>query len=803
MHVPTLSSPLLVRALALALAAPAPLLIAAPAHAQVQAATAFQIAPGPLSQALSQFASQAGVTLSLDGRLVAGKQSPGLSGPYGVDQGFGRLLDGTGLRAERRSDNVYTVRPLPAADDAAQLDAVTVVGATLANPSYQPEPVANISRSSLAVLDQPQAVNVVPAQVLRDQRPRNLDDALINVSGITQGNTLAGTQDTLMKRGFGANRDGSIMHNGMPLVQGRALNAAADSVEVLKGPASLLYGIMDPGGVINIVSKRPSLTPYHAITLTGSTYAHGRDGAGATLDSTGPIGDSRLAYRLVVDTVNEDYWRDFGRRRDTLVAPSLAWYGEDTQIVASYEHRDYLYPFDRGTSLDPTTGKPLAIPSRRRLDEPYNNMWGSTELAQITVDQRITDNWKAHLGYSWNQERYDANQVRVTSIDPVAGTLKRSNDGTRSALSTDHYVIGYVDGRLDLGGLRNDVQVGADYERRKIFRSDLIRQNLSKPFSYVNPVYDQQDPGNTVVASDSDQTDKLRATSFFLQDSLHLTERWILVGGLRYQHYEQLAGRGRPFKTNTDIEGGKWLPRAGLVYKWTPEVSLYGSYTESLKPTSTIAPLTSGTVIDSGVAPEQAKSWEIGLKWDMPGQTTGTLALFDIRKRNVLVSQYNDATKLTDWRTSGAARSRGIELDVSGSLSARWDFMASYAYLDARTTDDPLYQGNRLWNVAQHTGSLALVYNAGQIGEGRLRLGTAARYVGTRPGDSANSFVLPAYTVVNAFATYDTRVAGRNVQFQLNVNNLFDRTYYTSSANQYFISMGDARQFVLSTRVEF
>jgi iron complex outermembrane receptor protein len=801
MHVPPFRYPLLARALATALTAPTVLLAAAPAQAQAPAG--FQVAPGPLSQALSQFASQAGVTLSLDGRLVAGKQSPGLSGAYSVDQGFGRLLDGTGLRAERRSDNVYTVRPVASGDNAAQLEPVTVVGASTAEGAYQPEPVASVTRSPLAVLDQPQAVNVVPAQVLRDQRPRNLDDALANVSGIIQGNTLAGTQDTLMKRGFGANRDGSIMHNGMPLVQGRGLNAAADSVEVLKGPASLLYGIMDPGGVINIVSKRPQLTPYHAITLTGSTYAQGRDGVGATLDSTGPIGDSRLAYRLVVDTMNEDYWRDFGRRRDTLVAPSLAWYGQDTQIVASYEHRDYLYPFDRGTALDPTTGKPLDIPSRRRLDEPYNNMWGSTELAQVTVDQRVTDNWKAHLGYSWNQERYDANQVRVTAIDPVAGTVKRSNDGTRGALSTDHYVIGYVDGRVDIGGLRNDLQVGADYERRKIFRSDLIRQNLSKPFSYVNPVYDQQDPGNTVVASDSDQTDKLRATSFFLQDSLHLGERWILVGGLRYQHYEQLAGRGRPFSTNTDIAGGKWLPRAGLVYKWTPEVSLYGSYTESLKPTSTIAPLTSGTVIDSGVAPEQAKSWELGLKWDMPGQTTGTLALFDIRKRNVLVSQYNDVTKLTDWRTSGAARSRGVELDVSGSLSARWDFMASYAYLDARTTDDPQYQGNRLWNVAQHTGSLALVYNAGQIGEGRLRLGTAARYVGTRPGDSANSFVLPAYTVVNAFATYDTRVAGRKVQFQLNVNNLFDRTYYTSSANQYFISMGDARQFVLSTRMEF
>ncbi len=301
MHVPPFRFPLLARALATALTAPTVLLAVTPAQAQAPAG--FQVSPGPLSQALSQFASQAGVTLSLDGRLVAGKQSPGLSGAYSVDQGFGRLLDGTGLRAERRSDNVYTVRPVASGDNAAQLEPVTVVGASTAEGAYQPEPVASVTRSPLAVLDQPQAVNVVPAQVLRDQRPRNLDDALANVSGITQGNTLAGTQDTLMKRGFGANRDGSIMHNGMPLVQGRGLNAAADSVEVLKGPASLLYGIMDPGGVINIVSKRPQLTPYHAITLTGSTYAQGRDGVGATLDSTGPIGDSRLAYRLVVDTM--------------------------------------------------------------------------------------------------------------------------------------------------------------------------------------------------------------------------------------------------------------------------------------------------------------------------------------------------------------------------------------------------------------------------------------------------------------------------------------------------------------------
>jgi iron complex outermembrane recepter protein len=130
---------------------------------------------------------------------------------------------------------------------------------------------------------------VVAAQVIRDQAPRNLDDALNNISGITQGNTLGSTQDSVMKRGFGDNRDGSIMRDGMPLVQGRALNAT-ERVEVLKGPASLLYGIQDPGGVVNVVSKKPQLAQFNALTVRGSTYGAGKNGSGGSFDSTGAAG---------------------------------------------------------------------------------------------------------------------------------------------------------------------------------------------------------------------------------------------------------------------------------------------------------------------------------------------------------------------------------------------------------------------------------------------------------------------------------------------------------------------------------
>jgi len=772
----------------------------------------YQIDAGPLATVLTRFASAAGVALSFDPALAAGRHAHGLDGDTTVAAGFAAILAGSGLAATEVDTDTYIVRPVAVAAgdaaDATTLAAIRVVARAApvpvdADDHYQPTPDASTLRTTAPVLDIAQVVNVVPAQVMRDQRPRTLDDALANVSGVTQGNTLADTQDTLMKRGFGGNRDGSIMHNGMPLVQGRGLNAAAESVEVLKGPSALLYGIMDPGGVVNVVSKKPQLQPRTAFSVLGSGYARGRHGTGATLDATAPIGDEGLAWRLVADHVDEDYWRNFGTRRETLLAPSIAWYGEATQAVLWVEYRRYTTPFDRGTVLDPRTAKPLHIPKTRRLDEPFNQMTGQTHLVQLSLDQQLDDDWSVHVNASYNRETYDANQLRVNGINTTTGTLTRSNDATHGALSTDSYGTVYVDGVLNTGSLRHELQFGADAEYRRIYRKDLLRQGTNHVFSYLYPEYGRETPSSTVSASDSDQTNRLHNQSLFVQDNIHLNERWIVSGGLRYLHWRQTAGRGRPFKANTRADGHKWLPRAGLVFKASDTVSLYGSYSQSLKPTATIAPLASGKVIDSSVAPEAAKAWEAGVKLDVPGSVTATLALFDIRKKHVLVSQYNDATKLTDWRTSGAARSRGVEFDLAGQLSTHWSAIASYAWLDAKTTQDPLYKGNRLWNVARQTASASLVYDFGLIDHGRLRVGGGVQHVGKRLGDAANAFWLPSYTIANVFATYDTKWQGKNLKLQLNVKNLFDQTYYPSAANKYFIAMGAARQVSLLTTLEF
>ncbi len=780
-----------------------PLGVAQAAEAQQQSTLFnFALAAKPLPQALSDFTRVTGISVVYTDEAPYAIKAPAITGQMSAAQAMQRLLGNSGFTFRQIDARTLALEPLPT-DGALNLGATTINGAALASDttSYQPPPTSSVMRSHGLLLETPQTVNVVPAQVMRDQQPRNLDDALTNISGITQANTLGSTQDAVMLRGFGDNRNGSIMQDGMPLVQGRALNSTAERVEVLKGPSSLLYGIQDPGGVVNIVSKKPELIQSTSLTVRGSTFGDGKNGSGGNLDTTGPIGDSGLAYRLIVDHEDEDYWRNYGTHRESLIAPSLAWYGDNTKLLFAYEHREFLSPFDRGTAIDPKTNHPLNIPSTRRLDEPFNNMEGRSDLYRFEADHDLNDDWKAHFGYSWNRETYDASQVRVVKVN-ANGTLTRSMDGTQGALTTDRFATASLEGKVNVAGMQHDLTFGLDDEYRKIYRADLIRQAPRGTFNYNDPVYGNEVAGTTVSAPDSNQMDLLRSDSLFLQDAIHLTDQWILVGGARYQMYDQYAGKGVPFTANTDGNGQKWVPRAGLVYRYTDELSFYGSYTESFKPNSTIAPLANKSVLDGSLEPEQSKSWELGTKLDIPGRITASAALFNIEKRNVLVEVGDGPTAI--YSVAGKVRSRGLELDASGQLTDKWSVIGSYAYTDAVVTEDPDLKGNRLQNVAKNTGSLSAVYDFGSIlGGDQLRVGAGVRYVGERAGNAANDFDLPSYTVADAFATYDTKIEGQKVKFQLNVKNLFDRTYYTSAVNTQFVSIGDARQVSVSSTLEF
>jgi iron complex outermembrane recepter protein len=693
--------------------------------------------------------------------------------------------------------------PPPAPPTPSERAAAAAGAINEAKLAYRAMPSASTLRTGASPLDTSQTVNVVPEQVIKDQLPRNLDDALVNVSGVVQTNTLAATQDAVLRRGFGDNRDGSIMRNGAPLVQGRSLNPEVESVEVLKGPASLLYGIMDPGGLVNTISKRPELYQHGSVTLLGSTFANNKSGADGTLDITGPIGTDGLAYRFIGYGVSEDYWRDFGRHREMLIAPSLAWYGDTTTVQLNYEHREFITPFDRGTAF--INGAPLAIPKTERLDEPFNNMWGTSDLMQASVEQKLNEDWKVTAFYSYNTETFDAYQLRVTSID-AAGNEKRSDDGTFGSLSNASYGTSYINGSFQLGEMKNDVLFGGDAQYRTIYRQNLLRQAVTSPFNVFDPVYGQIPPGSTVSPPDSAQTDKLGTNSLFYQDTLHVTNWLALVGGVRWMQYDQLAGKGVPFVTNTNLSGDKVLPLGGVIFKLNDQLSYYVSYTQSLKPTSTIAPFNTALtnfVVTGNIAPEEGTQWETGLKFDVDKRLSGTLALYDIQKKNVLITQDNgDGT--VSARAAGRARSRGVELDVTGKLSDNWSMIGSYGYTDARLINDPVDGNAKLLNAPMNTASLYLVYDFGTALPGRLRLGGGAHYMGDRPGDAANTFVMSAYTVADVFATYETKYETLPVVYQFNVKNLFDKLYYSSSTGSALnVALGDARRFSVSATVKF
>lgn len=662
--------------------------------------------------------------------------------------------------------------------------------------SYQPPSEASVSKRDTPTLEIPQVVTTVTNRALTDRQPASLDEAVSTISGMTQANTLGGTQDAVIKRGFGGNRDGSSLRDGLRTIQPFNYTASVERIEVMKGPSSLLYGIIEPGGVINVISKRPELTQQARLSTRANFYGHGASGSGQQIDVTGPIGNDGLAYRFIADYDDSDYWRNFGTQSRTTIAPSLAWYGERTEIRLAYEYIDYHVPFDRGTLIDPSTNEPLKLSRRTRLDEPFNSTDGRSDLVTLHLGQALGDNWRLNVDYAYNRALYDDYQARVMSYDPSTGIVNRRLDGTRGARSSISFATFNLAGSVRWAGLRHDLLFGSDYELRKTFRSDMIRDRERRFLDAFDPEYGQTPLPSEVQSAESDQTDYLRSRSFFAQDSIHFNERWIGVVGARYQSYSQLAGRGRPFVTNTNSNRDAMVYNLGLIYRLTPSTSLYGSYTESFKPNSVLASEIGDT------PPERGRSWELGAKYDATGGLTMSIAAFDIKKENVLVGEIINGEYRTT--TAGGAISRGIEIDATGNLSQNLSLLASYAYDFTKVINDPDYEGNRLEQAPRHTAALYGVYSFGSaLGARELRAGLGARYVGERAGNPANDFTLPSYTVSDGFISYDTAFGRHPVNLRLNVKNIADERYYSASAsNRNAVSIGEPRQILLSVGLE-
>ena len=683
--------------------------------------------------------------------------------------------------------------------DARTLDTITVTGQR-PDDGYGAEVSTSAGKMPLDILKTPQAVVVIPEQVLQDFQPIFLDDALRAVSGINQTNTFGNTADGITVRGF---QPGDYFRNGVRTLASRSLTPSTERIEVLKGPSSLLYGNVEPGGLVNVVSKRPLFGE----SFTDVNYqTSDRGGNRWTLDTGAPVAlaaprDGELAWRLIVDRDSSDYWRNFGQYNNSFVAPMLAWRSPRLRVNAAYEFADNDGPFDRGTVV---VGDQIAdIPQTRRLGEAFERLTQKTNLAELDVEFDATAATQLRLRLAYQDSSGDDIQARPRFVrtdsegNPV---LVRRVDGTFGRFAETRYVSTSVLHTLSTGPLKHQILLGADYEDSEDGRAGFIQgpdETDDQALDIFNPVYGSLDVRAATPIANGRFAGEGDTTGVYLQDVVSLGNAWTLLLGGRFETYDSISITEN-VAAATVSDDSTFLPRAGAVYQPLDWLSLYLSYAESFSP-NVFSPDSFAPGSPTAFDPEQGISQEAGVKLRL-NRVTLTAAVFDVEKQNVLQVE-NMVPRLVD-----AASAQGFELDLAGEPIPALSLMLAYAYQDS---DDG--EGRSITNVAEHTLGLSATY---RWREGALQgaaAGVSAQYVGDRDGGSnpgaspggPEFFTMPSYTVADLFAGYEWRTAVAPVQLQLNLKNVFDEDYFPSSGGSLRINPGQSRTLYASVGLRF
>ncbi|MEM7062454.1 MAG: TonB-dependent siderophore receptor [Cyanobacteria bacterium P01_B01_bin.77] len=636
------------------------------------------------------------------------------------------------------------------------------------------------TRTDTRLLDIPQAVQVIPEQVLDDQQVTNLDEALQNVSGVVADNSEgAGSQFSL--RGFEGAR---ILRNGFSLAGGDSLSntsiltlpevANLERIEVLKGPASLLYGEIQPGGVINLVTKRPMADPSYNIELRAGSRSLFRP----HLDISGQITpDGSLRYRLNALMERDDAFRDFDQEIEReFVAPVVTWDISDrTNLTVDLEYLTDERPFDTG--LLAFGNGVIDVPQDRIVGEPDDVVERSFFSTGYEFNHRFSDNWSVRNAFRYSSQNYDSNAFFPLVFDEASGLVARLNSATDwyqdyAGVQTD------LVGKFETGSINHTLLFGVDYSRN---RSDIVAvidppipTNLA-PINIFDPVYGFAQRQSFDQFSVGARIQDVNTSRFgiFVQDQIDVSDALKLVAGIRYDTISQDLTNGQslfdPTGSSNSQDVDDFTPRLGLVYQPIPELAIYGSYSRSFTPSS------STDIAGDFLTPEEGEGYEIGLKtelWDQ--RLVATLAYFDITKRNVATPDPNAPAFLSAAIATGEQRSQGVELDIAGEILPGWNIIANYAYTDARITEDNQFaEGNGLVGIPEHSAGLWTTYTF-QTGELEgIGFGLGFNYVGERPGDLANSFRLDDYFTTDAAISYTQE----DWKLALNFKNLFDIDY--------------------------
>ncbi|MFF7110112.1 TonB-dependent siderophore receptor [Pseudomonas sichuanensis] len=639
---------------------------------------------------------------------------------------------------------------------------------------YRATRSASATRTDTAVHETPQSVSVVPKDVLEDTGATRLQDALDYAGGIGRANNFGGQGlTTFTVRGF---TTGEFYRNGFPINRGYPNAPDANTVErleVLRGPATALYGRGDPGGTFNVVSKQP--LPESKVTLGSQLDDQGMHRA--TLDATGPLSqDGSLAYRLNVLGEGGESFRDDVQSERYDVAPVLSWQVNDsTKIVFEGDFMRNNHPLDRGLTRYGTQTGSASRDTYIWEKGSDNLLHNDNNMAQLRFEHLLNDNWTLAGGMQWLDGTLQGNAVEANKAPADGHTLQR-NFNYRKLEWTDRDYQLNLTGHFDTGAFSHTLLTGIEYEDYD-YRSIIQRSSADDgtyPIDIYHPVLGQPRPALTRTTTHDQEN--LKTWAWFVQDQVALTERLKALAGVRLERFEHDYDNYLPGAKGWQAADNAVTPRFGLLYDLTDTVAVYANTARSFKPN------TGSSRQGDGFDPEKGKSYELGMKWEaLERQLSVDAAIYHIVKENVLTRDPADPNYSL---AAGEVRSRGLDLNVAGNITPEWRVIGGYAYVDAEVTkDNRLPSGTRLANIPRNSFSLLNTYEFQDGLAKGLGLGVGLKYVDDRNGQTeAVTYTMEQYSVVDLLSYYKVN---EHVRLNLDVKNVFNKGYDEGAFNTY------------------
>lgn len=660
-------------------------------------------------------------------------------------------------------------------------------------------------RGNVPLVQTPQAVDSISADTLANEGITNFMDALELSPSIVRQNNSGGLFDSFAVRGFSGdeNNPTGYLVNGFNSrgYNGNRNTANIETIEVMKGPGSALYGQGEPGGTINIITKKPQFDEQGYIQGTLGNYQKKQ----VEFDYTNAL-NSDMAYRLNGAYEDSDSYRDHVFIEKLNLNPSFLWNISDyTQLSYEMEILNQKKPLERGVfvlnnDFDATNPEDFYGDIRD----------GAHEVKalghQLVLNHKLGNDWHFLAGLAYRDSSFEGQSSDTELSDGRQLIYTDPNILSRQRRERDYQATDFstrfeLSGELDFASFRHNILVGLDYYKfdldtdYRVWRTAWGSGDTTYSIDPNNPDYTQPQPETSpTTLTDEQQT----GVGLYAQNFIELTEKSKLLLGFRVDRFDQDI-LNRISNVPQSQEQTEVTPRVGFVYSMNDNVNLYTNYAEGFRPNP-------GLDSDrNAFEPEETTSFEIGAKWDYSALgLSGNLALFDAEKTNMLTAEPNTGLSAT----LGEVQSQGLELSMVAAITDSTSIEAAYTYTHARTANDvvnsdwgvPIPEGSRLINIADHIGHVSLRHYTNFMGKDTY-LGATVNYVGDRLGETTDpDYILPSYTLVNVSAAMDLT---QQLSVKLDINNLFDETYFESSYHKLWTMPGSPLNYSASVKYQF